>query len=246
MPIVTINKTIALLLVGYLGMGLLALVQHERLLALLKREEISTAAGSVILGLLSLAAAALLGGVIDSLADLTTRRFIKFAAEDDQLAWFFGQSEVFSNVARWRSSFYRQLSVKANDQLFSGVTGSDEISRRHLATGLLQAHASPQHVDWVLAHYSTYYLASNFAFFLLIATPVLALEFVHHIRFVAWVGPMILAMMLSVYGLLSLSLDRCLYTYLAEFRFASIWLAEAAVNRTIDRKPSKLRPSPMG
>ena len=52
----------------------------------------------------------------------------------------------------------------------------------------------------------------------------------------AWVIGTVLAMIVSAYALLSLALDRCLYTYQAEFRFAAIWLAELDAKKRLGAK----------
>src|SRR5207244_12645650 len=106
MPIVTINKTIALFLVGYLGLGVAAVVAHRPILNSWRRHpELAGLAGSVILALLSLAVAALIGATIDGLADVTIRRFIKWAAKKERFARFFGQSRVFHSAAKWELCF---------------------------------------------------------------------------------------------------------------------------------------------
>jgi hypothetical protein len=227
MPVVTINKTVALFLVGYLGLGTVAVFARQPILAFWREhQELSGASGSVVLGLLSLAVAALMGAIIDGLAEVTIRRLLKWGAKHEGFARFFGQRRVFQNVEIWKAHFDEQL-VQADEQLFARIAGDQALPKLHLATGLLHAHAPPHHIEWVFAHYSTYYLASNLAFLVLVGPPVLVANVVQgdgHTA--AWIIATGLAMMLSTYGLLSLSLDRCLYTYQAEFRFAAIWLAE--------------------
>ena len=234
MPIVTINKTVALFLVGYLGLGVAAVVAHRPLLSFWRgHAELTGPAGSVILGLLSLAIAALIGAIIDGLADVTIRRFIKWAAKKEGLARFFGQSRVFYSAAKWETCFVEQAK-QADEPLFTEIAGDEPLFKLHLAIGLLHAHAPSHHIDWVFAHYSTLHLASNLAFVALVGPPVLVASVLSG---TASIGPwMILtgiAMVLSAYGLLSLALDRCLYTYQAEYRFAAIWLAETRAKHDV-------------
>lgn len=228
MPIVTINKTIALFLVGYLGLGVGAVVAHRPILNFWRgHPELAGLAGSVILGLLSLAVAALIGAIIDGLADVTIRRFIKWAAKKERFARFFGQSRVFRSAAKWEACFNDQAK-QANEQLFAEIAADEALFKLHLATGLLHAHAPSHHIDWVFAHYSTLYLASNLAFVTLVGPPLVVASVLSGATGIGpWMIPTGIGMVLSAYGLLSLALDRCLYTYQAEFRFAAIWLAEA-------------------
>ena len=232
MPVVTINKTVALFLVGYLGLGIAAVLARQPILGFWRgHQELSGASGSVALGLLSLAVAALMGAIIDGLADVTIRRLIKWGAKREGFARFFGQRRVFQSVEIWKAYFDEQL-VQADERLFAKIAGDQALPKLHLATGLLHAHAPPHHIEWVFAHYSTLYLASNLAFLVLVGPPVLVANVVESDgHAAAWIIATAMAMMVSAYGLLSLSLDRCLYTYQAEFRFAAIWLAEIEAAR---------------
>lgn len=223
MPLSTINKTVALFVVGYLALAVTILFWWRDVLALWSaHREFFGSAGTIGLGILSAALAALIGAVIDGLADVTVRRFVRWAAKRRAMAFFFGQSEVFRSVEQWRGYFQSQIG-QSDRELFRTVGQDHPLYRLHLATGLLHAHAPNHHIEWVFAHFATHYLASNLAFLVLVATPVLALRISGDIPWLAIAGSMIL----GAYGLLSLSIHRCLYTYQAEFRFASIWLSEA-------------------
>src|SRR5204863_3604325 len=141
-------------------------------------------------------------------------------------ARFFGHTEVFRSVERWRCYFNEQID-QSDESLFLKVANDEPLFRLHLAAGLVHSHAPPHHIEWVFAHFSTHYLASNLAFLVLAATPAVILTMVNGATdAVTWAMSAGLALMLAAYGLLSLSLDRCLYTYQCEYRFAAIWLAE--------------------
>lgn len=237
MPVVTINKTVALFLVGYLGLGVLIVVGREPFLEFWRgHQELSGASGPVVLGLLSLTVAALVGAIIDGLADVTIRRLIRWGAKREGFARFFGQGRVFRSVEIWKAHFDEQL-VQADERLFTRIAGEEVVPKLHLATGLLHAHAPPHHIEWVFAHYSTHHLASNLAFLVLVGPPVLIPTMIGDSgEAAAWVIGTVLAMIVSAYALLSLALDRCLYTYQAEFRFAAIWLAELDAKKRLGSK----------
>jgi hypothetical protein len=252
MPVVTINKTVALFLVGYLGLGILAIIGRQPLFDFWRsHQELSSASGSVALGLLSLAIAALMGAIIDGLADVTIRRLIKWGAAHKTFACFFGQSRVFHSVAIWRAYFNEQI-VQSDLDLFHKIAGDQGLAQLHLATGLLHVHAPPHHVEWIYAHYSTHHLASNLAFIALAGPPAVAVTIAAHDGVaIGWIIATGLAMIIAAYGLLSLSLDRCLYTYQAEFRFAAIWLAELEATKGAklpgqSRQGTRLTRSPLG
>lgn len=227
MPVVTINKTVALFLVGYLGLGVLIVIGRDPILEFWRgHPELSGASGPVVLGLLSLTVAALIGAIIDGLTDVTIRRLIRWGAKRAGFARFFGQSRVFQGVETWKAHFDEQL-AGADERLFTTIAGEQPVPKLHLAIGLLHAHAPSHHVEWVFAHYSTHHLASNLAFLVLVGPPVLLPAVVGVTgEAAAWIAGTVLAMIVASYALLSLALDRCLYTYQAEFRFAAIWLAE--------------------
>src|SRR5687768_1475335 len=232
MPVGTINKTIALFLVGYLGLSIVVVIWHESIFAFWREHQaLSGPAGSVALGLFSLAIAAVMGAVVDGIADVTIRRFIKWGAPRRGFARFFGQSRVFHSVEKWKALFNEQI-AEADERLFVTIADGQPLFRLHLATGLLHAHAPPQHIDWVFAHYATFYLASNLSLLVLVGPPILlGTVVVDQPDTGIWALSTVLAMVVAAYGLLSLSLDRCLYTYQAEFRFAAIWLAEARAEK---------------
>src|SRR3954454_13305736 len=175
MPLSTINKTVAIFLVGYLGLGVTLVIWRDEILAFRQaHQELFDSAGSVTLGILSLALAALMGAIIDGLADVTIRRFIRWGAKRRGVARFFGQTEVFRSVERWRCYFNEQID-QSDESLFLKVANDEPLFRLHLATGLVHSHAPPHHIEWVFAHFSTHYLASNLAFLVLAATPAVIL-----------------------------------------------------------------------
>lgn len=239
MPVATINKTVALFLVGYLGLGVVIVVGRQSILGFWREhQELSGASGSVALGLLSLALAALIGAIIDGLADVTVRRLIKWGAQRESFARLFGQRRVFQSVAIWKAHFDEQL-ARADERLFTKIASDEALPKLHLATGLLHAHAPPHHIEWVFAHYSTHHLASNLTVIALVGAPLLAATAVGAGGdATATIMTTCLAMVVSAYALLSLALDRCLYTYQAEFRFAAIWLAELDAKRAKELQPS--------
>jgi hypothetical protein len=235
MPLSTINKTVALFVVGYLALAVVIVVWWEEVLSLWSaHQEFFGSAGSVGLGVLSIALAALFGAVIDGLTDVTIRRFVKWAAKRRGMALFFGQSEVFQSVEQWKHHFQAQID-QSNGELFRTIGKDHPLFRLHLATGLLHAHAPSHHIEWVFAHFATHYLASNLAFLVLVSTPILALHAVSgSVNPIASVLAAVTAILLAAYGLLSLSMHRCLYTYQAEFRFAAIWLSEAQADKHLN------------
>ena len=246
MPVVTINKTVALFLVGYLGLGVIVVVGGQPILSFWREhQELSGASGSVALGLLSLALAALIGAIIDGLADITVRRLIRWGAQRESFARLFGQRRVFQSVVIWKAHFDEQL-AQADEHLFTKIASDEVIPKLHLATGLLHAHAPAHHIEWVFAHYSTHHLASNLTVIVLVGSPLLAATAFNGGATMAIIATG-LTIVVSAYGLLSLALDRCLYTYQAEFRFAAIWLAElgaARRSKNLERSSKELSASP--
>ena len=243
MPLSTINKTVALFVVGYLALAVVSVVWWQEVLSLWSaHQEFFGSAGSVGLGVLSIALAALSGAVIDGLADVTVRRFVKWATKRRRMVLFFGQSELFQSVEQWKHYFQSQID-QSNDELFRSIGKDHPLFRLHLATGLLHAHAPSHHIEWVFAHFATHYLASNLAFLVLVSTPMLTFRAVSGTdNPIAWIIPATMAMLLAAYGLLSLSVARCLYTYQAEFRFAAIWLSEIQSGKNLYGAKQQIAP----
>ncbi|OIP35773.1 MAG: hypothetical protein COZ68_02880 [Deltaproteobacteria bacterium CG_4_8_14_3_um_filter_43_13] len=228
MPVSTLNKTIALFLVGILGVAWVVILAWKPLAAFIAAyPELSSPAGSVALGSLSLALAAFVGSIIEGLTDVTVRRLVQAAARRERWARFLGQSRVHASSKYWENEF-QQLATKQH--LFESALERDFTSRAHVANGIFHAHASNHHIEWVISHYSTYYLVSCYLFVLGLfglLVPQL-IVFLPEPRLI-WTLGVLVALLVSAYALFALAVDRYLYSFQALFRFAAFWLSETRV-----------------
>lgn len=227
MPLTRFNKVVGLFLVGGAALVLLVAIWWGTLSPWVKRgAENATIFTGVLSSLLLLAAAGAVGVAVDGLADVSIRRAIKKAARTAAGAKFFGQGDLFTSVYCWRKWFE---SLTVSHPFFSHA-GSDqtrhEVGSFQLAAGIFQQHSGVDQFEWVTSHYSTYHVATNFCL-ILAASAFVPVK----LAIIGILGPWT-AVSFSVLALIGaatssiLAVDRYLYTYVATFRFAGLWLHE--------------------
>lgn len=222
MQISSLNKVITLLIVGGAAMLWLGVLFWKAVSEFaLKYKELGNAAGAVVAGLLLVAGSALLGSIIEGLTDITTRRLVKRAHRRLGWARLFGQAELHNSVAFWEGIFIGEAKKKV---AFRPVLETRETTPLQLAAGMFYKYATKEHVDWVVSHYSTYYLATNYlVLFIMFAISVFWWLATRESSLSLWFGTSF-AFLVAGYSTWSLAVDRYLYTYLEAFRFAVLCL----------------------
>jgi hypothetical protein len=188
----------------------------------------------------------LLGALFDSLSDLTVRRWIcgQGRGNYESFIKFLGQMNMLKSHDLWKSQFCKILK---NDEIFSKHFGEIERSEEYktaaefwkvddsldytsqMASAILLRNSNKDHFDWVISHYSVFYLASSLA----LATASVSfaiLVFVDIDRFQALAT--FVATFFIIYLLLSLAAERFFYTHLCTYRFSIIEIIQSASKRS--------------
>jgi hypothetical protein len=233
MPISSLNKVIALLIVGSIALLWIGILFWTPLSEFaLKYKDLGNAGGAVVAGLLFLAGSALVGSVIEALTDLTVRPLIKKARRQRSWARFFGQAVLHDDLAFWEL-FFREKAER--NELFQHVVATQEPALGRLAWGILHKNSSKEHADWAATHHAMYYLAANLSVLLTLvafsAFPMVAARGLGLLAFFLVAAVFVPC----IYLLWSLAIDRYLYTYLVTFRFGVLYLSEAASPQTTSR-----------
>lgn len=183
----------------------------------------SSAVG-ILAGFLLIPLTALCGLVVEGISDLSIRELIQAGAKNRVIASAFGQGSMHRSLMKWRDLF-EDLLWQSPSYHPPGVR--DESQGLSLwAAGVFYQHARDNRLDWLLSHYATYYLASSYGLvvFLFAIVGIVKMCAGH------WSTPVGIAVavgsLLSTYSMWSLSMDRYLYTYVATYRYAALWLME--------------------
>jgi hypothetical protein len=170
MPITTLNKAIALFLVGGVVIALALVLHWEQSRGFFLSD--GAAADNpnsefwVLVGFLIFPLAALIGSIIEGLSEVSLQGWLKKARSSRYVARFFFRGKALDNLETWRT---RLLEVSKRES-FKGVAELKDRDKRAwitqaTASGALLA-ASEQEFQWVAQHYATFVLASNLAFVL--------------------------------------------------------------------------------
>lgn len=223
MPFTSLNKVVTLFLVGSLALGWVVVVWWAAFLNLLRQLEGAPGSAMAVASAVFIALAGAAGVVIDGLADIVVRKPLKWVARRRNAARLFWQTSLFDSMDSWRLWLESASQWHASGRPAAKDLPHPEARSFQLAAGLFQQHASQHHFEWVISHYSTYYLATS-------SSLVLALSCIIPIRWsllgslsVADAAWLLVAITVLLYASLSLAVDRYLYTYVASFRFAALW-----------------------
>lgn len=224
MPFTGLNKVVSMFLVGSLAIGWLIVVSWESFLLALGKVKDSQDAVIALGSILALASVGAAGVLVDGLSDLTLRRLIKLGTRRRWVSFALGQGRLYDSMVSWRDWFARTSHAHRVRAGQPERAPHPEMGSYQLAAGIFQKEAAPHHFEWVISHYATYYLASSTG----LVGVLYLVPLVQHFRsgdlsFVELIGALTVLLTL-VYSACSLAADRYLYTYVATFRFATLWL----------------------
>jgi hypothetical protein len=222
----TLNKIVSLFLVGGLAMiGAVALfLRHVGTIELPHGlRDLAEAGGegflAVISGLLLLPIASVAGAVCEGLTAPTIRRLIRWVAKKEYLVKFLCQGKVLEAHNFWKDQFRKSI------REVGALRDFPEFDSDHgLAVGILYHKGQEQAITWTESHYSTYVLASNFAFLALLAQCYLVASGIFgwmHWQGAGWAS---LGVVAVLYSSLSLSLDCYLFSYQFALRQVTVSL----------------------
>ncbi len=223
-----LNKIVTLFLVGTLGTAILTLSAWDSLVAFHDAPNSSSIAPAqispgiaVVVVFFLIPMSALLGAIIDSLANITVSRFVRKSRSSSNLAHAFCRGYSYKLVCQWKrkyvdaveeSEIYRPL-IDTNDQDLDAVIAT--------AAGHLFHSGKTEAINWTTRHHATFVLACDLAF-LILAT---FLTMIYRITFYGAIniagvslGPSSLPWIalvgtVSVYSLCSLAVERYLYSF---------------------------------
>jgi uncharacterized membrane protein YraQ (UPF0718 family) len=213
----TLNRVIALFLIGGLVTVLAATALEKQILPTLERYSkmgLGPSAG-IFLAVALLSITALAGSVTDALGNITVRRLISRAlAKRRLLAVLFFCGVDFDAQDSWRTAFKDALD---GDTRFKASVQKDEMIKA-LSAGFFFRTAEKEHTEWLVQHHSMYHLSANFVI-ILIACAIWS--FLH-----AGFCYLAFGSILGAYLLTSFALDNYLYTYQLSFRNAYLALTD--------------------
>jgi hypothetical protein len=220
----TLNRVIALFLIGGLVTVLAAIALEQQILPTLERYSklgLGPSAG-IFLAVALLSITALAGSVTDALGNITVRRFVsRSLAKRRLLAALFFCGVDFDAQDRWRTAFKDAL---GDDARYKASVRQDDMLKA-LSAGFFFRTAEKEHAEWLVQHHSMYHLSANFVI-ILIGCAVWSLL---HAGYCYALGSS-----LGAYLLTSFALDNYLYTYQLSFRNAYLALTDVR-----DAKPDE-------
>ena len=232
----TINKAVSLFLVG--GLFLLLVLSlfwfeftepHQRAEIIENLKNMKVGAGAAALATLAFVALSSVFGVgAQGLAGVLIRApFQRLTSKYPLFVFLFGQRTLGREVNRWREFFQREARL---DPVYGPFLEDrkEVAASRHsfpiVASALFYRTAKTAHLDWVLRHYSTYYLATDITL-VLIAAFVWVLFQIARIGWSLLFFWILIGLVVLIYSCLCLALHRYLYTSGAWLRHGSLELA---------------------
>lgn len=221
----TLNKIVALFLVGSLSLLFCFLINWDILCPVLYQEDSSSdpplsPAIAVLAAFFLLPASALLGATVDGLAALTIRRLIRLSRKKRGVAFLFGKSGDYDLLIAWHDKYKEALEAS---RAYSTFLEQDPDLVYSVGPGQLFRTAKADHLEWVTRHYATFLLSYNFAFVVGLATIIAPFKLLDNPFTLNQLVVLILFGVVMFYGLCSLAVDRYLYAFHASFRNG--WMA---------------------
>ncbi len=234
MPITSLNKVISSFLVGILGVALFALPFYQTIFQYMTSITIlATPSAAVAVGFLLFAVSSLVGAVIDSVADVSIRDIVVHSAgKNTPLARCFLQGHLAESSKYWEVKLVEICEKSPKYRVFV----ADPLKSRYsIGSAIYFAKANKDLFEWVYSQYASYYLATNFVVIVLCGQTVAFIN-AAQIGVLGLAGISMLGFIVC-YLLISLSIDRYIYTNLVMHRFACIYLIEAGEQE--DKAPNQ-------
>lgn len=247
MQIGSLNRIIATLVVGGVLLGWGAWRWSNRLFEYASAHKaISDSLSLFFFVMLFVVAAIIIGLLVDAITDVLVREFVfKKWIHKRRLYWLFVQSEMFmwfevfehsfGKAAKERQSYFKYAMIddSVRSRYARGWSSFNESEfNRRMAAGLLLCNASKEQIDWLNSHHSTYLLSSNLVTVFVV---MLAFEISESSFNLSTLWTLVIASIV-IYSLVSLSLDRYLYSYILAFRFSLLHQPDSGrpVQRNMD------------
>lgn len=219
MPISTLNRSIALLIVG--GVAALLLLIHCKTAVVAFAEEIDVGGGglsTVVFGMGALALSAFLGVLIMGISELTVIFFIQNCAR--QYEWIhkyiFLTFRNFNELKYWTK--YARLGIKKEN----GEGVEDEIVWQ-VASGVCLMDSSQAHSEWLSSTYGVYRLSGSFAALSIIETVILLFNPADEYSVILSNGFIFWCVAIAIpYVLARFSINNYLYSYMIVCRFTAL------------------------
>jgi len=178
LPLSSLNKIIAIILTGALFLVLLLLSADGEVLAL-SASIPDGFKGTAPTILLSLPVILLFGAVVDAFADLTVRELLKGGVADlrkRRVMRLLRQDKLRAAENYWGSAFeaaiefspkWRNANAMLKKNVGSGSreesrdTGDTYDKRSQLASAIFLKHSAKEQFEWVISHYSTFFLGTS-------------------------------------------------------------------------------------
>ena len=214
MQLNTLNRVVAIFLVGGFGIALVAFSFESDIRGFLipyARLNMGAPIG-VFLAVALLSVTVLVGSVIDAVGNVVLRRVIRKFGETRSRARLLLCEEEFDEQERWRKAF--EHAVEANPS-YAAYFSERPTMIRPLSAGLFFRSASKELAEWLNQHHSMYHLSTNFAVVVIWGGIWCVSR--------SWYYPGI-ASLAVCYLLMTFALDNYLYTYHLAFRNAYLVL----------------------
>ena len=218
MQLNTLNRVIALFLIGGFVIALAALSLEQDIIVFLEpysKMGLGPSAG-VFLAVALLSTTALAGSIVDAIGNLTVRRLIRRQlGRRRSLARLFFCAEEFDEQDQWQKTFKSALE---NDLQHRALAQETKEMIKDLSAGLFFRTAEKEQAEWLIQHHSMYHLSANFVVILIIGTIWSLLSK----RCYLAAGSIV-----SAYLLTTFALDNYLYTYHLSLRNAYLALQDS-------------------
>ena len=216
MQLNTLNRVIALFLIGGLVMVMAAVAYQDQIVCLLTKYSapgLGPSAGAFLaVGLLSITALA--GTVVDAVGNITVCLLVrKFLARRRGLAVWFLCADAFDEQDSWRTPFKDALEGSPR---YKAVANNEDMVRG-VSAGIFLRTAGKEHLEWLLQHYSMYHLATSFVI-IFIPCAIWSFRTGHYCITAGTIS--------GAYLLMGFALDNYLFTYEMSFRNAYLALAD--------------------
>ncbi len=248
MPVISLNKVVAIFIVGGAPVSWLLLRYPN-----LSGNALESAASAILL----IPLYAMFGTILESLADIVRSYLIRLSKYERSYAAFFGHGRDYDSLQAWKNELFPLLEKHAiSARLHDNYSGKDQkLSILDFAAGYFLRKANKDQIDWLNSHYSSYTLASSLSCTLLVvfildltffwASPVIAPVTFRPMganwaqAFICAMGLELVIVSASVYLLLRFAIDMHLYSYRIAVRFAVEEIADANQSGTASDREVK-------
>lgn len=236
MPVTTLNKVIALFLVGGV-VAFLATGLHWEQVYPLSSSATNDSGFWIFFAFLLLPVSALMGAIVEGLSQVTLQNFLKRARSSKAVAKLFGQRRAHECLNKWQDHL---ATLVTKDSIYQWLAPVDDADKpwalRSTAADFLLQSARPGKLEWLVQHYATFVLASNLACVIALAVIYvlvgnLAAAFGVWWPVLAWattaqIIALLATAVFAFWALCSLSISRYLYSHELSARHMSLCLSD--------------------